>query len=370
MKKRLDTQAINKYKPLPKKTRGELKMKAARFYRVDNPLTIEEIPTPTPGSGEVLVRVKASGICGSDLYTYHFYSPKSFGLRSLTLGHECAGVVEAVGNNVKVLSEGDRVCMDYVISCGHCYYCITGRSNLCENLKCAGFEVDGAFAEYTCLSERQFLKLPENIPFAQGAILGCAVVTPYHSLRIAEITPGDTVAIYGVGGVGMHAVNLAARVFGAGKTIAVDITEYKLKLATKLGADETINAAEEDPVETIKKLTGGRGVDIALVYVPEAPKVVEQSLKSVGKGGKAVMVGICRENVQVDSESFLEKELQLRSSIEHSQWELLRVIELAKEKKIDLSKSITHKISLDEVNKGLEILEKKTGNPVRVVIVQ
>jgi hypothetical protein len=88
-KKRLDAQAINKYKPLPKKTRGELKMKAARFYRVDNPLTIEEIPTPTPGSGEVLVRVKASGICGSDLYTYHFYPPKSFGLRSLTLGHEC-----------------------------------------------------------------------------------------------------------------------------------------------------------------------------------------------------------------------------------------------------------------------------------------
>jgi propanol-preferring alcohol dehydrogenase len=345
-------------------------MKAARFYKVNTTLKIEEIFTPKPGPEEVLVRVKASGICGTDLCAYHFYPPETFGLKSLTLGHECAGMVEAVGKNVKVLSEGDRVCMDYVIPCGHCYYCITGRSNLCENIKCAGFEVDGAFAEYICLPERQFLKLPENIPFAQGAILGCAVVTPYHSLRIAEITPGDTVAIFGVGGVGIHAVNLAARVFGAGKTIAIDIAEYKLKLATELGADETINAAEEDPVEIIKKLTEGRGADVALVYVPEAPQVVEQSLKSVEKGGKAVMVGICRENVQVDSESFLEKELQLRSSIEHLRWELLQVIELAREKKIDLSKSITHKISLDEVNEGLEIYEKKTGNPVRVVIVQ
>ncbi len=123
-------------------------------------------------------------------------------------------------------------------------------------------------------------------------------------------------------------------------------------------------------MKTIKKLTGGRGVDIALVYVPEAPKVVEQSLRSLGKGGKAVMVGICAKKIQIAPEPFLEKELQLRSSIEHLQWELLRVIELAKAKKIDLSKSITHKISLDEVNEGLEILEKKTGNPVRVVIVQ
>jgi 2-desacetyl-2-hydroxyethyl bacteriochlorophyllide A dehydrogenase len=348
----------------------ELKMKAARFHKVGTPLKIEEIPTPKAGPGEVLVRVKASGICGSDLCAYHFYPPETFGSKSLTLGHECAGVVEAVGKNVKALSEGDRVCMDYVIPCGHCYYCIVGRSNICENLKCAGFEVGGAFAEYICLPERQFLKLPGNIPFAQGAILGCAVVTSYHSLRIAEITPEDTVVIYGVGGVGMHAVNLATGVFGAGRVIAVDITEYKLKLATELGADETINAAEEDPVEAIKKLTGERGVDVALVYVPEAPKVIEQSLKSVGNGGKTVIVGICRENVQIGPESFLEKELQLRSSAEHLQWELLEVIELAKEKRIDLSKSITHKISLDEVNEGLEILEKKIENPVRVVIVQ
>ena len=345
-------------------------MKAARFHKVDTPLKIEEIPAPKPGQGEVLVRVKATGICGSDLFAYHFWPPETFGLKSLTLGHECAGVVEAVGKNVKDLSEGDRVCMDYVIPCGHCYYCIAGKSNLCENLKCAGFEVDGAFAEYICLLERQFLKLPENIPFDQGAILGCAVVTPYHSLSIAEIAPGDTVVIYGIGGVGIHAVNLAAGVFRAGRVIAVDVAEYKLKLAIELGADETINAAEEDPVETIKKLTGGRGADVALVFVPEAPKVIEQSLKSVGKGGKAVIVGKCRENIQIDTSSFLENELQLRSSVEHLQGEMLRVIELAKEKKIDLSKSITHRISLDEVNKGLEILEKKIGNPVRVVIVQ
>lgn len=345
-------------------------MKAARFHNVDTPLRIEEVPTPKPGPGEVLVKVKASGICGSDLFAYHFWPPETFGRKSLTPGHECAGVVEAVGKNVEALSEGDRVCMDYVIPCGQCYYCIAGKSNLCENLKCVGFEVDGVFAEYICLPERQFLKLPENIPFDQGAILGCAVVTPYHSLRIAEITPGDTVAIYGIGGIGIHAVNLAARVFGAGRVIAVDIAEYKLKLATELGADETINAAEEDPVETIKKLTGGRGADVTLVCVPEAPKVVEQSIKSAGKGGKAVIVGKCRENVQINPESFLENELQLRSSVEHLRWEILRVIELAKEKKFDLSKSITHRISLEEVNEGLEILEKKIGNPVRVVIVQ
>jgi len=341
-------------------------MKAARFYGPNMPLKLEEIPVPKVGPREVLVRVRASGICGSDLHALHGAFPER--PVPVTMGHECAGVVEEVGEGVTELSEGDRVCLDYVVSCGRCEYCSMGKSNLCDDLKCVGFELDGAFAEYLCLPERQFLKLPENIPFDEGAILGCAVVTPYHALRMADIKVGDTVAIYGAGGVGIHAVQLA-RLFGAGKLIVVEVSERKLRLASELGADEAVNALEEDPVRAVMDATGGRGCDVVVVFTG-SKRAVEQALRSVGKDGRVVVVGYCREPVRVNLMEFMSNEVQLRSSIEHVRWELARVIELRASGRIDLSRSITHRIRLEEINRGLEILEKKIGDPLRIVVVQ
>ncbi|RLI06545.1 hypothetical protein DRO24_04805 [Candidatus Bathyarchaeota archaeon] len=339
-------------------------MKAARFYGPNTPLRVEEVPIPEVGPKDVLVKVRASGICGSDLHALHGAFPEM--PVPVTMGHECAGIVEEVGEEVTTLSEGDRVCMDYVVSCGYCEYCSRGNNNLCDSLLTVGFELDGSFAEYVCLPEKQFLKLPKNIPFDEGAILGCAVVTPYHALRVAEVRAGDHVAIYGAGGVGIHAVQLA-RIFGASKLIVVEVSEYKLKTASELGADETVNALEEDPVKRIKEETSGKGCDVVLVFTGSR-KAVEQALRSVKKGGRVVLVGYCREPVSLDAMEFMSNEIQLRSSIEHNRWELARVIELRALGKIDLSKSITHRVSLDQVNRGLEILEKKIGDPLRVVV--
>jgi len=341
-------------------------MKAAKFYGPNMPLRIEEIPVPEVGPGEVLVRVRASGICGSDLHALRGAFPEM--PIPVTMGHECAGVVEEVGEGVTEFSKGDRVCLDYVVSCGHCEYCSAGRSNLCDDLKCVGFELDGAFAEYLCLPERQFLRLPDNVPFDEGAILGCAVVTPYHALRMAGLRVGDAVAIYGAGGVGIHAVQLA-RLFGAGKLIVVEVSERKLRLASELGADETINALEEDPVRAVMDATKGRGCDVVMAFTG-SKRAVEQALRSVKKGGKVVIVGYCREPVSIDLMEFMSNEVQLRSSIEHNRWELARVIELRASGRIDLSKSITHRVRLEEINRGLEMLEKKIGDPLRIVVVQ
>lgn len=342
-------------------------MKAARFCGINKPLKLEEVPIPKIGAQEVLVRIKASGVCASDLHYYHGKLP--FGKIPITMGHECTGIVEEVGSEVEGLMKGERVCIHYIISCGNCYFCSTGRDNLCVGAKFVGFDEDGGFAEYIRVPARNVVKLPKEIPFEEGAIIGCAVVTPFHALRIGEVKPGEVLAIYGLGGVGIHGIQFARNVFGAIKIIAVDIMEYKLQLAIELGADVVVNAKENDPVEIIKKETGGRGVDVALDFVG-LRETIQQCLRSVGRGGRVVLVGLCKERVEIDPLDLLFKEVEVKGSIDHTRWELLKTIELVEKKRIDLSRSITHKLSLHEVNRGLEILDKKIGEPVRVVIVQ
>lgn len=191
--------------------------------------------------------------------------------------------------------------------------------------------------------------------------------TCWH-LRQARVKIGDVVAIYGAtGGLGVHAVQLAARVFGAGKVIAVARTQEKLKLAEKLGADETISTVEEDPVEKIRDVTHGKQADVALEFVG-LKKTIEQAINSVGKGGRVVIVGIYTEEIRISPyNNILLKETEIMGCSDHLRQEMPRIIELIRSGKIDLSRSITHRVPLDEVNRGIEILEKKIGNPIRVV---
>ena len=333
-------------------------MRVARLHRVGEELKIDEIPIPEIGPNDVLVKVKACGICGSDLHYRNGVIP--VGKLPITLGHEIAGVIAEVGNRVEGIEKGDRVCVHYLITCGDCTFCSMGRENLCEKYKMIGKHVDGGFAEYLRAPARNVLRLPKAIPFDQGAIMGCAVSTAFHALKRARINVGDAAVIHGIGGLGAHAVQLAARIFGAGKVIAVDVSKEKLETAKKLGADETINAAEEDPVERIVDITGGKGADVVVELIG-LKKTIEQAINCVGKGGRMVIVGIGPEDIRVSPyNTIIGREMEIIGVNDHLRPEMARLIELVGLGRIDLSRSVTHRVSLEEVNRGMKILERNT----------
>jgi len=339
-------------------------MLAARLHKPNSPLDLDEVPVPEIGRNDVLVRVEASGICHSELHTISgLFPPPRF---PVTLGHEGAGIAEKAGDAVKDIQAGDRVALYYMATCGRCHYCLIGREHLCDSVGYLGLDFDGTFAEYVSVPSGSIVKLPKKISFEHGAIAGCAVVTSFHATAIGGVKPGSTVAIYGIGGVGFHGVQ-QAKLFGASKVIAIDIADEKLRLARHVGADEIVNSADEDPVKKIKELTGGEGVDVAFEYIG-LRKTIEQSIHSTRKGGVAVMVGMSGSNIEIRQLDFLSKEAQLRTAWGHTREDLKRLLNLIEAGRVDLSKSVTHRFPLREVNQALDVLRKKTGNPVRIVL--
>ena len=343
-------------------------MKAARMHAVGRELTIESIDVPSIRDSEVLVDVKASGICHSDIN--YRDGVGSVGRLPITLGHEIAGVVADVGRQVLGLKKGDRVSVHYVISCGRCKFCSAGLETYCKQYQMIGKDVDGGFAEYLSIPASNALSLPESVPFEQGAILGCAVSTAYHALRRARVEPMDTVVICGVGGLGVHAVQLAAAVFKARYVIAVDMLDHKLSLAQRLGAKGVVNASVEDPAEKVREMTDGSGAEVVLDFVGRQ-STIQKSVDCAGKGGRIAVVGISSEELQISPYStIIGKEVELLGVDDHLKSELTELIELVSRGKIDLSSSITHRVKLEEVNHGIEILEKNIGTPIRVVVEQ
>src|SRR5690349_20821733 len=235
-------------------------MKAVRLVEAPGPLEMQDMPVPAVGDGEVLVRVHAAGICHTDV---HYRAGKS-PVRPLprTLGHEVAGVVERAGERVRTVREGDSVCVHYVLSCGHCRYCTAGQEQFCVEGSMVGRYVDGGYAEYLVVPERNAVPLPEEIAFEHGAVLMCSSATALHALRKARLRGGESVAVFGVGGLGISAIQLA-RALGALEVYAVDINAPKLALAEKYGA-VPVHGGSLDPVAAIERLTQGRGVDVAL----------------------------------------------------------------------------------------------------------
>lgn len=224
----------------------------AIVYTGSPELSVEDIPIPESKPGYVLIRLKSAGICGSDVN----YIKEEFQYSKIPIipGHEGAGVVEIVGDSNK-FREGDKVIINYVSSCGECEYCKIGKDNLCNNIELIGFDRDGTWAEYITVPEKSLIKLPGNIPFEEGAISGCALVTPFHAIKISRLSPGESVAIIGLGGVGINAIPIA-RMIGASKIIGIDIYSSKLEIARNYGADLVINPLEMDPIEVVKEEAG------------------------------------------------------------------------------------------------------------------
>ena len=341
-------------------------MKAIRMVETGKPLQLQQIPIPSIGEKDILVRVRAAGICHSDA---HYRAGRSrMGRMPITLGHEVAGEVELIGSQVTNTKAGERVCLHYNISCGECFHCIAGNEQFCDTVRMIGHHVDGGYAEYIAVPERNAIHLPDEIPYEEGATLMCASATALHALQKARVKAGETVAVFGVGGLGLSAIQLA-KASGATQVFAVDIKLDKLELASEYGAIP-VNASRVDAVEEIRKFTKGKGVNVTLELIG-LPKTMGQAIESLGVMGRAVIVGLTDQPISIDTyNQVLGKEAEIIGSNDHLLQELPLLVDMARRKTLEPSRVVSQMIPLDanKITKRLDALENYTSDGRAVIV--
>lgn len=329
-------------------------MRAARYHGPGKPLAMEDVPMPSPGPGEALVRVRAAGVCHTDL---HLLSGLlNLGVAPITLGHEMAGEVEAVGDGVSDAKPGDRVLAYYYVGCDSCEWCRKGLANLCDSIVAEyGFISDGAFAEYIKVPARNLVKLPESLGYGAAATLGCSAATAVHAARgIAGARRGEAVVIYGAGGVGFALVQLCKHL--GVRVITVGRTEAKLKLARDLGADATVNATSADVAAEVLGLTGGRGADVVFELVGTA-ETMANSVNMLAKRGRLVFIGSSEDPFTVVTGLLVVKELVVTASVGNTLDELREAVDLAGRGVI--KGIVDREYPLEHANKALDDLKAR-----------
>lgn len=325
-------------------------MKAAVVHDFTKPLTIDEVPRPEPGPGEVVVRIETSGLCHTDIHAAHGDWPVK-PTTPFIPGHEGVGIVTALGAGVTEVATGDRVALPWLgYACGTCEYCVTGWETLCERQRNTGYSIDGGYAEYAKASAAYVAKVPDGVDPLDAAPLTCAGVTTYKAVKLSGARPASLVAIFGIGGLG-HLALQYAKVFGA-TVVAVDVVEDKLQLAKELGADYTVNALTEDPVAAIKALGGAH----AAISVAVAPKAFEQAYRSLRRGGTLVFVALPADNhVQLPIFETVLNGITVVGSIVGTRADLAEVFRLHAQGR---TRVVRETRRLDEVNECFEEVEK------------
>jgi propanol-preferring alcohol dehydrogenase len=308
-------------------------LKAAVLHSFAEPLRIEEIPTPALGPGEVLIKVAACGVCHSDLHLARgeWDLLKPITKLPLTLGHEVAGTIAAIGEGVSGFDAGDRVGVPWLHwTCGECEFCLMGRETLCSKQQVTGCTVDGGFAEFIKARASHIAKLPDELSFEEAAPLLCAGLTVHSAMKKSDIRAGQKVAVFGVGGLGHLAIQLA-RAKDA-DVIAVDVADDKLELARECGADIVVNAATNQAYKEIKKATGG-GAHVVMA-TSGSRAAYETALRSIRKAGTLAIVGMAPEPVPLSTVAMVSGEYRIVSSAVGSRDELREVLQLAAEGKV------------------------------------
>lgn len=341
------------------------RMRAARFYGPGTDVKIEEIPYPVPGPGEVVLRLAACGICGSDV---HFLEgmPVPGGL-PITLGHEPAGIVETVGEGVRDWKPGERVAVHIGAACGTCRVCLSGHANCCPQLVTAGLHIDGAFAEAIRVRASTLVRVPEDVSLVAAGVATDCVATPYHALKCrAGLRPGERVAVIGCGGLGNQAVRLAC-VLGAEQVVAVDVSAVALDRAARAGATTCVDASNTDPAAAIRDVTDGADVVVECVGAPETLAAGARALRP---GGRliAVGVGMMPPGLDLPVAVFAFHELAVLGSFGSHPEDLQEILRLEAAGTIDIEASISHRLRLEQVGEGLEMLRTKRGDPQRIVV--
>ena len=335
-------------------------MNASVFHGTHD-VRLGKILKPDLDGNEVLIRVKAAGICGTDM---HIYEGKWKVKTPLILGHEFSGIVSEVGDKVEGLEIGDRVVAEPNITCGRCHYCLMSEPNFfCINLKTTGHTEHGAFAEYTKTVSRNIYSIPDCLSFKEASMIepvACCV----RGIDQAQIKIGDVVAVIGAGPIGLILMQLA-RNAGASKIIQTDLVEERLKMARTLGADHTLNIKDENPISEANRLTGGYGVDVAIEAVGK-PESITQAIQMARRGGRVTIFGVSPQNATCKVKPFelYDKELNITTSY-RSPFTFQRAIDISSSNRIKLKPLITHVLPLNRIR---DILDGKLESAMKVII--
>jgi len=366
-----------------------VKIKAAVLYKPKEKIVVEEVELMPPKANEVLVRIKAAGVCHSDLARI---KGERYSKYPVVLGHEGCGIVESIGENVTRVKPGDKVVLSWVSPCGKCYYCCRGLEHLClehYNYYIAGTLPEGStrlkkgtqeiyhfqclsmFAEYAIVPESACITIPKNIPAKYAAVVGCAVMTGIGSVwNTANVLPGSSVVVFGVGGVGLNCIQ-GAHSISATPIIAVDVNDKKLETAKKFGATDLINAKKQDTLLRVKELTGNIGADYAFVAVGNS-NVIEQAYECVRRQGTVVVVGMAPmdQKISINALSIPYDEKIIKGSFYGSpnlRVDFNRIIDLYEKNVINLKDLISRTYPLEKINEAFDDLEK--GELTRGVLV-
>ena len=310
-------------------------------------LIVTDMPEPEVGARDVLVQIRACGICGSDIHGFDGSSGRR--IPPLIMGHEASGVVAGMGSDVTKVNEGDRVTFDSMVSCGECIFCERGQMNLCDDRRVLGVSCDdyrqhGCFAEYAAVPEHIIYPLPDNLPFEYAAMIE-PVSVAVHAVKRTPIAKGDTAVVVGTGMIGLLVVQ-ALKAAGCGQIIAVDLADEKLALAQTLGAELGINPKITDAVAAIREATGGRGADVAMEVVGATP-TVQTAIEATRKGGHVTLIGNLAPKVDFPLQSVVTRELTLHGTC-GSNGEYPECIDLLASGAIQVEPLITAKATLDE----------------------
>jgi D-arabinose 1-dehydrogenase-like Zn-dependent alcohol dehydrogenase len=342
-------------------------MRAARFHAASGSRALQDVPVPQPGPGEVLVKVEACGICLSDVHLIDGTLPGT--LAEVTPGHEASGVIAELGSAVRGWQVGDPVVLAAGRPCQECESCVSGRFEDCVGFEIMGFSFDGAWAEYVVVPSFALSRRPAGMDVTQAAICADAVSTPYAGIvRRAELRPGETVGLWGIGGLGVHAVQVA-RLAGAGLVVAVDPIETARERALTAGADVALDPTSFDIPAEVRRLTHDRGLDLAVDLVG-ANAVLAQAAGCLGRHGRVLMIGLSLDPIELGVGAYFGLLSQsLLGHLGYTKADLDDVVALAATGRLDLSKSVSQIIDLEDVIAGVDVLRHKTGNPVRIVVV-
>jgi L-iditol 2-dehydrogenase len=330
-------------------------------------LELIDLPQPEIGANDLLIRVKACGICGSDVHGYDGSTGRR--IPPLVMGHEAAGLVEAVGGAVTKFKVGDRVTFDSTVYCGECFFCLRGQQNLCDNrqvlgVSCGDYRRNGAFAEFVSVPERICYRLPDNVPFEHAALIE-AISVAVHAVSLTPIALNETAVVVGSGMIGLLIIQ-SLKLTSCGRIIAIDVDDAKLKAAGQLGAHETINSRTEDAKARVLSLTGGRGADLALEAVG-ATDPIQTAIDCVRKGGVVTLVGNLSPKVQIPLQAVVSRQLKLMGSCA-SNGEYPICIDLLARGAIQVEPMISARAPLSQGVEWFERLYSHEPNLMKVIL--
>lgn len=330
-------------------------MKAAQLVGFREPLQIGDVADPTPGDGEVVISVEASGICRTDWHAWNgdWEWVGMVPVLPLIMGHEIGAVVSAVGKGVTKIAVGDRVTVPFHESCGTCKFCSEARSNLCDHMDFLGLTHDGGYAQFAVVRNADYncVKLPDDVDALSAAAMGCRYMTAFHAVtRQGGLTPGDWVVVLGCGGVGLSAVQIASAL--GGRVIAVDVSDAKLEKAKAEGALVGINGRSEDIVDVVRDVTGA-GANVAIGGIGLG-NLIERGIHSLRKGGRLVQVGLTSKDeqgwVRIPIDYIIESEIEIVGSVGNPHVDYPRLLGLVESQVLQPASLVSKTVSLEDVN--------------------